>query len=243
MATTRRRPGTLPPELTPEQVDKVHRCYPIGMHVAMYYARRLPPGLDEDDIVGAADEAVTLAVCTYTPRTVTLEGYVYARVQSTLKTLFQKARERNGQRPQNDTHERRVADAGTAALGEYGGTIEDRGDVLHDRPAQQIAQYDELAENAAAALVVGGGGHVWNSRGDTAMVMRLEDLRKNKALHDEVARLPAGHATIINLRFFLELPAKEVAARAGVSESTVSRKIGEAIPWLKARLLARGIDG
>jgi len=243
MATKRRRPGTLPPTLTPEQADDVRRCHPIGVFVAMYYARRNPRGLEPEDLLGAANEAVTLAVCTYTPRQVPLEGYVHARVQSTLKTLIQHAAERNGDRPRRETHERRVTDAGTKALLEFGGTVEDRCNVLRDTREQHIAQYDELAENGATALAVGGGGHVWNTRGDTAMVMRLEELRKNKALHDEVARLPAGHATVINLRFFLELPAPEVAVRAGVSESTVVRKIGEAIPLLRARLRARGFDG
>ena len=243
MATKRRRPGTLPPALTSEQVAQVHRCYPIGVHVAMYYARRNPPGLKQDDLLGAAEEAVTLAVCTYTPRTATLEGYVYARVQSTLKTLIRKTAEGLGLRPQNETREGRVADAGGDALREYALTLEDRGNVLRDTPEQQVAQYEELAEDAATALAVGGGGHVWNTRGDTGMVLRLEELRANKALHDEVARLPAAQATIMELRFFRELPVKEVAAQAGVSESTVSRMIGDAIPLLKARLVARGIDG
>jgi RNA polymerase sigma factor (sigma-70 family) len=242
MATKRRRPGTLPPALTEEQAAQVRRCHPIGVHVAMYYVRRQPPGLKADDILGAAEEAVTLAICTYTTeKKVSLEGYVWARVRSTLKTLIRRSAERLGPQAPNDSHESRVALAGGEALDEYAQTVEDRGNVLRDTREQQIAQYDEAAQNGATALVVGGGGHLWNMRGDLGLVLRIEYLRTNKALHDEVARLPAKHATIIELRFFRELPVKEVAAGAGVSESTVSRMIGEAIPLLKARLEARGV--
>jgi RNA polymerase sigma factor (sigma-70 family) len=168
---------------------------------------------------------------------------VWARVRSTLKTLIRRTAERLGLRPPNDTHNSRVAEAAGAALEEYGLTVKDPGKVFEDTPEEQIEQYDAAGADGATALVVGGSGHVWHMRGETGMVERVDHLRTNKALHDEVTRLRPAHATIIELRFFAELPVKDVAARAGVSEKTVYRMIGEAIPVLRARLEARGITG
>jgi RNA polymerase sigma factor (sigma-70 family) len=210
----------------------------------MYYARRLPAGLKPDDLdlFGVAAEAVALAVCTYTTeRNVTLDGYVWARVRSTLKTLIRRALEQRGLVAPNDNHAARVALVAGEVADEYAQTVEDRGNFWRDTREQQTAQYEEEAHRGATALVVGGGGHTWNTRGELGLVLRIEYLRTNKALHDEVAKLPPAHATIIELRCFQELPAEDVAKQAGVSESTVFRVIRDAIPLLKARLEARGI--
>jgi RNA polymerase sigma factor (sigma-70 family) len=240
MATKRRSPGTLPPTLTPKQQADADRCFPIGVNVAMYYVRREPEGLTDNDLLSAANEAVVLAVCTHASN-VALESYVWARVRSTLKTLIRRTAERLGLRAPNDTPASRVADAGSEALNEYALTVEDRGNIWKDSRAQQIEQYDDEARNGATALVTGGGGHVWHMRGEEGLVLRADYVRTNKVLHDEVARLPPEHATVVELRFFRELPRRDVAREAGVSESKVARLIGEAIPLLKARLEARGI--
>jgi RNA polymerase sigma factor (sigma-70 family) len=207
----------------------------------MYFARREPAGLTENDLLSAADEAVVLAVCTHGTSNVALESYVWARVRSTLKTLIRRTAERLGLRAPNDTHASRVADAGSEALDEYALAVEDRGNIWKDTRTQQIEQYDDEARNGATALATGGGGHVWHMRGEQGLALRAEYVRTNKVLHDEVARLPPGHATIVELRFFRELKRRDVAKEAGVSESTVVRMIGEAIPLLKARLEAQGI--
>jgi DNA-directed RNA polymerase specialized sigma24 family protein len=246
MATKRRRPGTLPPALTPERAAEVERCHPIGVDVASYYARRLAAvGLKPDDLdlFGVAEEAVTLAVCTYTNshRDVTLDVYVWRRVQSTLTTHLQRTLEERGLVAPSDRHAALRALAAVEIADDYAQTAEDRGDVLRDTREQQNAQYEEEANGVATALVVGAGGHTWKTRGEMGLVMRIEYLRANKALHDEVARLPPAHAMIIELRCFQQLPVEDVAKQAGVSESKVFRVIREAMPLLRARLEARGI--
>jgi RNA polymerase sigma factor (sigma-70 family) len=240
MATKRRRPGALPRPLTPEQQADARRCEPIGVRVALYYARRQAV-VDRTDLLSAADEAVTLAVCAYharddIPDDVPLETYVHARVRSTLKTLIK----RTAERP--DTPDSRVAEAGSEALDEYALTARDRGNFWQDTRAQQLDQYDDEAQNGAAALAVGGAGEMWHMRGEEGLVLRLEHGRGMKALHDEVARLAPGHATIVDMRFFQGMKRSDVAKNAGVSESTVFRMIGEAIPVLRARLVAQHVD-
>ena len=242
MATKRRRPGALPPSLTPKQRADAHRCFPIGMHVALYYATRNPPGLKKDDLIGAADEAVTLAVCTYDnePRKVDLEGYVWARVHSTLKNLIKQTAVRLGLRAPNDTQESGMARGGGEALKEFAETVTDPSNFWKDTREQQTEHYDDVAHHAATAQVTGAGGHVWHMRGEVGFVLRAEYVRVNKALHDEVAGLPPAIATIVELRWFQEKSLEQVAAEAGVSEATVSRKLAEALPLLRARLEARG---
>jgi DNA-directed RNA polymerase specialized sigma24 family protein len=207
----------------------------------MYFARRKPAGLTENDLLSAADEAVVLAVCTYAASHVPLESYVWARVRSTLKTLVKRTAERLGLRAHNDTPASRVAQAGGEALGEYALTVEDRGNIWTDTPEEQAEQYQDEARNGATALATGGGGQMWHMRGEEGLVLRAEYVRANKFLHDEVARLPPALATVVELRFFRELKRSDVAREAGVSEKTVDRMIGEAIPLLRARLEARGI--
>jgi RNA polymerase sigma factor (sigma-70 family) len=240
MATKRRRPGAPPRPLTPEQQADADRCEPIGARVALYYARRQTL-VNASDLLSAANEAVSLAVCTYharddIPDGVPLDTYVQARVRSTLKTLLK----RSAERP--DTPNARVADAGSDALDEYALTGRDPGNFWQDTRAQQVEQYDEEAQNAAAALALGGAGEMWHMGGEDGLVLRLEHARGIKVLHDEVARLAPGHATIVDLRFFQGLKRSEVAKKAGVSESTVFRMIGEAIPILRARLVAQRVD-
>lgn len=242
MATKRRRPGVLPQSLTPEQRATARRCFPIGVSVAMYFARQHPPGLAEDDLLGAADEAVTLAVTTYSEPKVPVEVYVWARVRSTIKTLIRQTAERLGLRAPNDTPEARMADAGGEALLEHALNVEDPCNIWRDTPEQQVEQYDALAHDGATALDLGGGGHLWHTRGEVGFVLRIEYLRANKTLHDEVARLRPDIATVVHLRFFEELPIEEVARQAGVSEKTVTRMIAKAIPILRARLRAQEID-
>ena len=241
MATKkRRRPGVLPPTLTPQQRADARRCFAIGVRVAMYFARRKPTGLTAEDLLWAADEAVVLAVCTHDAPHIKLETYVWARVESTLKTLVTRTAERLGQRAQNDTYESQVAEAGGRTLGDYALAVEDPTSLLTDGREQHVEQYDALAHNGGTALAVGGAGHQWHMRGEPGFVQRAEYVRGIKTLHDAVAKLPPGEATVVELRCFREMELREVAKEAGVSEKKVSRLIEKAIPRLRAMLESQG---
>jgi RNA polymerase sigma factor (sigma-70 family) len=242
MASKRRRPGALPPKLTDQQEADARRCYPLGVQVAMYFALQRPAGLSETDLLSAANEAVVLAVCTHSGPRRELEGYVWIRVRSTLLTLIEKAAVQLGLRAPNDTYASRVGRAGSEGLNEYALAVEDPGDVLEDSRAEQFRQYDDVSDEGAAALACGGAGHAWHMRGEEGFVLRAEYVRGMRLLHNEVAALSPEHATVMELRFFREMKMEDVAKAAGVSLSTVTRLIGEAIPRLEARLRARGIN-
>lgn len=242
MATKRRRPGALPPKLTAQQEADARRCYPIGVQVAMYFARQGRPGLSETDLLSAADEAVVLAVCTHSGPPRALEGYVWIRVRSTLLTLIEKAAVQLGLRAPNDTYASRVGRAGSEGLNEYALAVEDRGDVLEDSRAEQFQQYDDVSDEGAAALAYGGAGHAWHQRGEEGFVLRAEYVRGMRVLHNELAELSPEAATVMELRFFREMMMEDVAKATGVSLSKVTRLIGAAIPRLAARLKARGVD-
>ena len=242
MGTKRRRPGTLPPKLTEQQEADAHRCHPIGVRVAIYFARRKPAGLTETDLLSAANEAVVLAVCTHSGPAGDLEKYVWNRVRSTLLTLVESTAVQWGLRAPNDTYASRVAQAGSEALNEHALLVEDPGDVWKDSRAEQVRHYDDASDAGATALALGGAGHAWHMRGEEGFVLRAEYVRCMRVLHNEVAALSPGHAAVMELRFFREMSMEDVAKTVRVSLSTVTRLISEATPTLAARLKARGVD-
>ena len=217
MAIKRRRPGTLPPKLTEQQEADAHRCHPIGVRVAIYFARRRPAGLMETDLLSAANEAVVLAVCTHSGPAGELENYVWNRVRSTLLTLIKKTAVERGLRAPNDTYASRVAHAGSAALDEHALVVEDPGDVWEDSRADQVRHYDDASDAGAMALALGGAGHAWHMRGEEGFVLRSEYIRGMRILHNEVAALSSEHAAVMELRFFREMAMEDVAKTVRVS--------------------------
>lgn len=251
MATNRRSPGALPPTLTEAQRADVERCFPIGVKVAMYFAHGKPAGVTEEDLLSAADEAVVLAVCTFStsqsePGSEKWKeeqgSYVWLRVHSTLKTFLRQTAERLGLRPRGDKRDSRAARAGETAIGEYALAKRDPSNFWKDGPEEHARQYGELADEACGVGVLGASGHAWHTRGEDGLVLRAEYVRGLKLLHDEVARLSPSFAAVIELRFFRELPVKDVAQKAGVSEQDVPRMIAKVARVLRARLEAKGID-
>jgi RNA polymerase sigma factor (sigma-70 family) len=237
--------------LTEAQRADVERCYPIGVKVAMYFAHGKPVGVTEEDLLSAAHEAIVLAICTFsTSRSEPgsdewkeeQESYVWLRVHSTLKTLLRQTAERLGLRPLGDDRESRAARAAETAIGEYGLAKHDPSNFWKDGPEQHARQYAELVDETSGVGVLGASGHTWHTRGEEGLVLRAEYVRGLKVLHDEVARLSPSFATVIELRFFRELPVKDVAQKAGVSEQDVPRMIAKAARVLRARLEAKGID-
>jgi DNA-directed RNA polymerase specialized sigma subunit len=211
------------------------------VRVAGYFARRQPAGLTHGDLGSAADEAIVLAVCTHDPSKMELEKYVWLRVRQALKTLIRRRAEELGLCERRDSHASRMAQAGRDALDEYGLALEDPGDAWEDTIEDLFQQFDDVCDEAAAALALGAAGRAWHMRGEEAWTLRAEYVRAIKVLHDEVAALPSSCATIIELRFFREMKIEDVARTAGVSVQKVTRLIGEALPLLRARLKARAV--
>jgi RNA polymerase sigma factor (sigma-70 family) len=214
------------PPLTPSQQANATRCYPIAVRLARYYARRCPPGVNEADLLSEANEALMGAVSMHDGAKSPLENYVWLRVRGALKNLIHKA----------------AKDPAGRALDDYALDARDDDDPF-EAPEDTAHNFGDLVHDAATALAAGAAGHAWHTRGEEAVVLRAEYVRAMKQLHNEVARLPPAHATIVELRYFRELPIDDVAATAGCSPQKVPRLLADAIRLLRARLRGQGITG
>lgn len=237
----RRSPGEALPKLTAQQRADVDRCLPVAAWVASFYARRGPPGLTQNQLRAAAEDAAIRAVCDHDASKGSLEADAWRRAHWAVKDLLRKSAAELGSSGAAETPHARMARAGREALDEFSAAIVDPGSPW-DAREDSLQQYRDMADDAAMAWTTGGAGNAWHLRGEEGYVARAECVRGLKVLHDEVAGLPGPHATVVELRFFRRMKLKDVASAAGVSTPTVTRMIAEAIPWLRARLRARGIE-
>jgi len=242
---TRRSPGTLPPRLTPEREALAVQYHWIAAKVASYYVRRAPAGLVADDLLGSAQEALTMALARADLSNKGLEDYLWECVKGAVKDLIRrKAIELGGtsHRPSDASTERMLEGASTAFRA-FTRALEDPGNVWEDTRAVAIENVHGVVGDAVMVLTLGSGGALEDMRGDTAMVLRLDLERARKAVRALVAELPPVLRVVTELRWLKGCEIAEVAQQTGMPEPTVTRRLKRAFALLKARLLAKGITG
>jgi RNA polymerase sigma factor (sigma-70 family) len=244
MATTRRKPGTLPPTLTPARQAKVAEYHFIAVKVAAYHAKRLRlTGDDADDLLGEAQEALTVALATADLADEGLENYLWECVHGGVKDLLRRIaiKNRRGPAKPSDPGIERIKGAASARFREWVRVLRDPGDVWRDSREDAIAQLETVAGEGTTVMSLGAGGPLWNMRGEDGFALRAEWVHAKRELRAVVSELPDVQRAVVELHFLKELPLDDVATQTNLSTPTVVRRIGKALPLLRARLDARGV--
>jgi RNA polymerase sigma factor (sigma-70 family) len=217
----------------------------IAARLAAYYARKSPPGLTDTDLLSHAEEALVEAVLSADPTNEGFESYLWERVRGALKDLIRKTAKELGRtsaRPIDAPTEHMLRGA-SAGLNDFARGLQDPGRVWDHTRADAMVQLDRAGEEVAAALAVGGAGCVWYMRGEPGFVLRAEWVRTIRELRELVSNLPPVVAAIMELRFFQQREIEDIAAQTGLSAPTVTRRIKKAVELLRARMIAKEIDG
>jgi RNA polymerase sigma factor (sigma-70 family) len=240
---TRRPPEEIQP-LTPAQDEMLKKHLFIATRVTEHYTKKYPRGLKPREVFSEANHGLIAGVLAADPSNEGLESYLWEYAKGAVLSLIRKKakeRARTADEPAEVVLDRMQEGASTA-MSDFAGTFQDPGDAWDSRE-QSIGHLYHAAELGAAALAAGSAGAVWYMRGQDGYALRAEEVRRSKALHDEVAELPPKEAVVVDLRYFQQRKLEEVAAATGLSVPTVNRRLEKAIPLLRARLVAKGFTG
>jgi RNA polymerase sigma factor (sigma-70 family) len=241
---TRRPPEDPVQPLTPAQDEMLKKHLYIATRVTEHYTKKYPRGLKPREVFSEANHGLIAGVLAANPADAGLESYLWEYAKGAVLSLIRKKakdRARTAEEPVELVLEH-MQDGASTAMSDFAATFRDPGDPWDSRE-QSIAHLHRAAEEGAAALAMGSAGAVWYMRGQDGYAQRAEDVRTSKALHDEVAELSPVHGAVVDLRYFQQRKLEDVAAATGLSLPTVNRRLEQAIPLLRARLVAKGIKG
>ena len=203
--------------------------------VAFRMARRLPPNIDVDDLIGAGMEGLLKAIASFDPtRQLTFESYAKSRIRGAILDELRAG----------DTMTR----YGRARLSEVTSAITDLRQQLGQEPSEQaiaerlgidVEQYRKLsAEFGRAPLLAGVGGvnpdEVEGVSCDPSSQFDEHEVRR--LLAQAIGQLPERTQQVLALYYQEECTQAEVGAILGVSESRVCQLLGEATARLRAKL-------
>ncbi|XXX72625.1 sigma-70 family RNA polymerase sigma factor [Sorangium sp. So ce134] len=207
MSHGERRPGPL----SPDQQALVAQAVPLAERLCDHFLRRTRARYMADDLRSAAFQALHEAAIAYDPaRGVPFPAYAWRRVDGALSdTLRQEAKHWRAAR--DDAY-----DAAEA--------VHDTSDLLADGDAETTAQVDGMADEVAAAAVLGLAGRALRAAGEEGERLRATYGRAIRAVEAALSRLTEEERRVLLLHHVEERTWQAIGDALGCSESTAKRR-------------------
>ncbi|WP_437806577.1 sigma-70 family RNA polymerase sigma factor [Sorangium sp. So ce1078] len=214
-----------PGPLSPDQQALVAQAVPLAERLCDHFLRRTRARYVADDLRSAAFQALHEAAIGYDPdRGVPFPAYAWRRVDGALSDALR----------QESKHWRAARDDAYDAAE----TVQDTSDLLADSDAETTAHVDEMADEVAAAAVLGLAGGALRAMGDEGERLRATYGRAIRAVEAALARLEDEERRVLVLHHVEERTWQAVGAELGCSERTAKRRGAEARKRFAAALRA-----
>ncbi|WP_437893212.1 sigma-70 family RNA polymerase sigma factor [Sorangium sp. So ce124] len=201
--------------LSPDQQVLVAEAVPLVERLCGHFLRRTRAHYVADDLRSAAVQALHEAALGYDPaRGVPFQVYAWRRVDGALSDALR----------QESKHWRAAREDGYDAAE----AAQDTSDVLADGDAETTAQADGMADQVAAAAVLGLVGRTLTAQGEEGPRLRATYDRAIRAVEAALSRLPDEERRILVLRHVEERTWQAIGAALGCSERTAKRRSAEA---------------
>jgi RNA polymerase sigma factor for flagellar operon FliA len=213
---------TAPKNDTRVSTELLHEQMHLVRGIVAQFVRRLPRSVQREDLLAAGTFGLfnALQASGHLRESCPEMFFTYAKIRIRGAILDELRR--------NDWSPRRRRSAGPTAAAPGG----------EAKPASvQVVGFDDLSPVALGSVL----GEARNDTGAGAWGRRspeeaLADETSAAELRRYVDELPARERAIIQMRYFEDVPSKEVAARLGLSEARVSQLHARATEMLRTRL-------
>jgi len=218
-----------------DREELIRRGLPLVRRQAFRIARRLPPSVEVDDLIGAGNEGLLKAVASFDPTAgARFESYAARRVRGAILDELRSwdAVTRHGRRRMLEVTK------AIAALRESLGREPDDQEIA-DALEMELPQYQRLAMELARGPMLGRLGqvdpdHVDSGFDDPAAQYAKAEL--SRRLTDAIGQLPERTQQVLALYYQEECTQAEIGLVLGVSESRVCQILGEAAARLRSIL-------
>ncbi|MEM7609420.1 MAG: RNA polymerase sigma factor FliA [Myxococcota bacterium] len=215
--------------------DLLRRGLPIVRRLAFRLARRLPPSVEVDDLIGAGNEGLLKAIAAYQPtENARFEGYAERRIRGAMLDELRAMDPvtRHGRQRMRDVS-RAIAEL-TQENGHPPGEAQ-----VAERLGMDLESYRKLSGDLARAPAL---GHVGDAQPDDVVgqspqpdARLLEGERKAQVAH-AITLLPERTQQVLALYYQEECTQAEIGKILGVSEGRVCQILGEAAARIRAHL-------
>lgn len=212
---------------------------PIVRRTAFRMARRLPPNVEVDDLIGAGTEGLLKAIDNYDPsRGDRFEAYAESRIRGAILDELRSADSmtRYGRQRANDVA--RVIRSLESKLGRAPAD-----DEVADKLGLKLEEYHSLLGELARGPALARLGETDPDDVESNSVDPFDacdDAEMRKRLIVELGGLPDRMQQLLALYYQHECTQAEIGKILGVTESRVCQMLGEVAVYLRARLLGEG---
>lgn len=222
-------------EPRPTREELIRIGLPIVRRCAYRMARRLPPNVEVDDLIGAGTEGLLKAAQAYDPtRYPRFEPYAETRIRGAIldELRANDAMTRHGRR--------RLGEVSRAIRKLQHGLGRDPNEQeVADELGMELEQYQKLSETLARGPALGRLGD--KEPDDVAAkgwdpAAALEDKQLRQQLAKAIGSLPERTKMVLALYYQEECTQAEIGQILGVTESRVCQILGEAAARLRAKL-------
>jgi len=219
----------------PDRAELIRQGLPLVRRMAFRMARRLPPNVDVNDLIGAGTEGLLKAVQYYdAERYPQFEPYAKTRIRGAILDELRA----------NDSLTR----YGRSRMAEITNTIKELQDRLGRQPAEDeiaarmgmaLEQYQRLTGDLMRGPTLQGLSSIAADDAESTAATPdalLLDTDLKRRLAEAVARLPARTQQVLALYYQDECTQAEIGQILGVTESRICQILGEATARLRAML-------
>lgn len=215
--------------LGPDQQALVAEAVPLAEKLCEHFLRRTRAGYLADDLRSAALQALHEAALAFDPaRGVPFAAFAWRRIDGALSDALRKE-SKHWRAAREDAY-----DAAEA--------VDDTSDPLADGDAETVAHVNAMADEVAAAAVLGLVGRALRATGDDGERLRATYDRALRAAESALSRLPDEERRVLVLHHIEERTWREIGAALGCSERTAKRRGAEARKRFAAALRAARDD-
>lgn len=217
----------------PAPSELLARGLPIVRRLAFRMARRLPPNVEVDDLIGAGNEGLLKAIASFDPRSSPrFEPYAEARIRGAILDELRALdpMTRHGRR--RLTEVARTIRKLETALGRSPSETE-----VAEALGMEVADYQRLCADLAHGPALGALGAIDPDEVEGAIddpATRLGEAQLRQRLAEAIRRLPERTQTVLALYYQEECTQAEIGQIIGVTESRVCQILGESVARIRA---------
>ncbi len=217
------------------EADLIQRGLPIVRRLAFRLARRLPPNVEVDDLIGAGNEGLIKAVAAFEPTSeARFESYAERRIRGAMLDELRAMDPvtRHGRQRMRD-----VSKAITELTQENGESPSEA--QIAERLGLDLASYRKLSADLARAPALGHVGEIDPDAVKGRVEMpdaRILASEKKRLVAEAITRLPERTQQVLALYYQEECTQAEIGRILNVSEGRICQILGEAAARIRADL-------
>lgn len=223
-----------------DDASQIEQYLPLVKRIAYHLMSRLPPSVQQDDLVQAGLIGLLEALRNYdASQGASFQTYARIRVRGAMldeirkndwapRSVHRKARmvaevvREIENRTGRDARDHEIAQSMGVSLDEYH-------QLLQEASGHRVFSYEELEVESHGGVL----GHIARDRGPLEGLQN-EDFKKSLA--DAIAALPERERMVMSLYYDEELNLREIGSVIGVSESRVCQIHSQAVIRLQSRM-------